>query len=246
MLVWTLLGLLWGIPESVRAVDFETTQEKADRLKQQTQSDLFHQWTFDADTAGDKPVGFTVHALDGDKPALWAVQAGKDALSMPNILTVTDGCDGACLHMLVAEGLEYEYPDISVRLQGGQPDRRSIGGVVFGWRDSKNFYAALVDVGNMTLEVIKVFDGKESRLGQAQLKSKPAPWHTLRVQRNTIISKDVFEVSFDRRVVLGVRDQTFGLGQVGLVVRGDADLRFDNFHAAPLFSQRPLSDPAPY
>jgi hypothetical protein len=142
--------------------------------------------------------------------------------------------------------LIYEYPDISVRLQGGQPDGRLIGGVIFGWQDSRNFFSALVDLRSMTLEVIKVLDGRESRIGQTQLKSKPGSWHTLRVQRNTIVSQDFFEISFDRKLVLSVRDQAFGLGGVGLAVRGSADVRFDNFHVAPLFSQRPLSDPAPY
>lgn len=241
-----LIVLLWGTPSLAPAVDYETTQQKAERLKQQTQADLFRQWSFDTDAPGGTPAGFAVHAMDGDKPAQWAVQSGKDALSLPNVLTVTDGCNGKCLHMLVAEGLIYEYPDISVRLQGGPPDGRSIGGVVFGWQDAKNFFAALVDLRSMMLEVIKVLDGQESLIGQTQLKVKPAPWHTLRVQRNTTVSKDFFEISFDRKVVLGVRDQAFGLGQVGLAVRGSADVRFDNFHTAPLFSQRPLSDPAPY
>lgn len=246
--LWTgiFVALVWGTPSLAPAVDFETTQQKAERLKQQTQADLFRQWSFDTDAPGGAPAGFAVHAMDGDKPARWAVQSGKDALSHPNVLTVTDGCSGPCLHMLVAEGLIYEYPDISVRLQGGPADRHSIGGVVFGWQDAKNFFAALVDLRSMTLEVIKVLDGQERRIGQTQLNVKPAPWHTLRVQRNTTVSKDFFEISFDRKLVLGVRDQAFGLGQVGLAVRGSADVRFDNFHAAPLFSQRPLSDPAPY
>lgn len=246
MLAGILSVLLWGTPGLAPAVDYETTQQKEERLKQQTQADLFRQWSFDTDIPGKTPAGFAVHARDGDKPAQWAVQSGKDALSLPNVLTVTDGCNGQCLHMLVVEGLIYEYPDISVRLQGGPPEGRSIGGMVFGWQDSRNFFAALVDLRSMTLEVIKVFDGQESRIGHTQLKAKPAAWHTLRVQRNTIVSQDFFEISFDRKVVLSVRDQAFGLGQVGLAVRGTADIRFDNFHAAPLFSQRPLSDPAPY
>ncbi|MGE3152630.1 MAG: hypothetical protein AB7G48_05980 [Nitrospiraceae bacterium] len=241
-----LAVLLWGTPGFSPAVDFETTQQKEERLKQQTHADLFRQWSFDTDPPGRAPAGFAVHAKDGEEPAQWAVQSGKDALSLPNVLTVTDGCNGQCLHLLVAEGLIYEYPDVSVRLQKGSPDGGSIGGVVFGWQDSRNFFAALVDLRSLRLEVIKVLDGQESLIGQTQLKVTPAPWHTLRVQRNTIVSQDFFEISFDRKLVLSVRDQAFGLGEVGLVVRGRADIRFDNFHAAPLFSQRPLSDPAAY
>ncbi len=31
-----------------------------------------------------------------------------------------------------------------------------------------------------------------------------------------------------------------------IVVRGEATISFDNFHAIPLYSQRPLSPPAAY
>ena len=37
-----------------------------------------------------------------------------------------------------------------------------------------------------------------------------------------------------------------GVGQVGVLVRGESSARFDNFNAAPLYSSRPLSAPAAY
>ncbi|HWC51907.1 MAG TPA: hypothetical protein VG453_09465, partial [Nitrospira sp.] len=75
---------------------------------------------------------------------------------------------------------------------------------------------------------------------------KPVDWHSLRMNRDTIISKDVIEVFFDGRLMLSVQDQTLGLGEVGLVVRGQSPLHFDSLHAVPLFSQRPVSNPAAY
>lgn len=83
-------------------------------------------------------------------------------------------------------------------------------------------------------------------IGRGALKVKPVEWHTLRVQRNTIISKDFVETFFDGRLALSVEDQTLGVGQIGLMVRGEIAARFDNFNAAPLYSSRPLSAPAAY
>ena len=43
----------------------------------------------------------------------------------------------------------------------------------------------------------------------------------------------------DGTLVPSVEDQALGLGQVGLLTRGDSSLLFDTFHAAPLFTHRP-------
>jgi hypothetical protein len=53
-------------------------------------------------------------------------------------------------------------------------------------------------------------------------------------------------VFFDGKLMLSVRDQTLGLGEIGLLVRGQSPLYFDSLHAVPLFSQRPVSNPAAY
>jgi hypothetical protein len=75
---------------------------------------------------------------------------------------------------------------------------------------------------------------------------KAVPWHTLRIQRNTILSKDFIETFFDGPLVVTIEDQSLAAGQVGLLVRGHTALDFDSLHAIPLFSQRPFSAPAAY
>ena len=89
-------------------------------------------------------------------------------------------------------------------------------------------------------------DGQELSLGRRSITPKAVPWHTLRIQRNTIISKDFIETFFDGQLAVSVEDQSLSTGQVGLLVRGHTALDFDSLHAIPLFSQRPLSSPAAY
>ncbi|HRI39467.1 MAG TPA: hypothetical protein PLO50_13005, partial [Nitrospira sp.] len=93
---------------------------------------------------------------------------------------------------------------------------------------------------------IRLSSGVFTVLGQAAVNLKSVDWHTLRVQRNTIISKDFIEVFVDGTLVLSVEDQAFGLGQVGFVVSDKSTMLFDSFHAVPLFSHRPLSSPPAY
>jgi hypothetical protein len=113
-------------------------------------------------------------------------------------------------------------------------------------KDATHFYAAVVDLATKTLEVSRVVDGKETRLGRSTITPKAVPWHTLRVQRNTILSKDFIETFFDGQLAVTVEDQSLAIGQVGLLVRGQTALDFDSLHAVPLFSHRPLSAPAAY
>ena len=118
--------------------------------------------------------------------------------------------------------------------------------MVFGVQDAAHFYAAVVDLATKTFEVIRVVDGKEMSLGRSPITPKAVSWHTLRIQRNTIISKDFIETFFDGQLAVTVEDQSLATGRVGLLVRGHTALDFDSLHAVPLFSHRPLSAPAAY
>src|SRR5262249_4050479 len=120
------------------------------------------------------------------------------------------------------------------------------GGIVIGLKDDRHFYAAIIDLAAKKLEVVRVLGEQVTVLGETAVTPKPVDWHSLRMNRDTIISKDVIEVFFDGKILLSVQDQTLGLGQVGVIVRGKSPLDFDSLHAVPLFSQRPVSSPAAY
>jgi hypothetical protein len=234
-----------GTAEPLRAVQRESAQEKEANLKQQATGGLFRKWTFDQDRLNDSPADFAGLSSDG-RQATWTVQQDATAPSGPNIVAASSQCDAAsCYRLLIAPGLNYEYPDLAVRFRerNGVP---ASGGVAFGVKDAGTFYAAVVDLAGRTAQVVRVIDGNESVLAQVPVTLKPVDWHSLRVQRNTIISKDFIETFVDGVLVLSVEDQTLGLGQVGLFLRGPSTVYFDSFHAVPLFSHRPLSPPAAY
>lgn len=232
-------------PSLSYGVQRETQEEKAAHLTEQAKGGLFRQWAFDQEPIGGLPQGFS-KAVSREEPlAEWVVQRHPTAPSPPNGVGASSSCRQSCYQLLLAEGMQYEYPDVSVRLHA-PPGAAGSGGVVVGARDAKNFYGATVDLATQQVRFVRLSSGVVTILGQATVPLKPVDWHTLRVQRNTIISKDFIEVFVDGTLVLSVEDQTLGLGQVGFVVSDRTMMLFDSFHAVPLFSHRPLSSPPAY
>lgn len=232
------VGETWAVPK-------ESSAEKAEHLRQQANPQLFNDWTFDKDAVGEFPKGFTMLATGEGSNGIWRIEAQSASPSSPHVVLGKSGCE-TCVELLVAQGFQYEYPDLVIRIHQGAGSAPGEMGIVFGLKDSSNYYATVVDLPHKAIQVVRVIDGKESVLGRATIKVKPVEWHTLRVQRNTIISKDFVETFFDGSLALSVEDQALGLGQVGLLVRGGTSAQFDNFNAAPLYSSRPLSAPAAY
>lgn len=232
--------------DDAQAVQRETHEEKEANFKKQATGGLFQKWTFDQDRANELPAGFVGLAFGDGRPADWIVQGNATAPTLPNVVAVSSRCSkGPCYQLLLAKGLDYEYPDLTVRFRASE-GTAGIGGVVFGAKDAANFYAAAVDLAGLMVRVARMVAGTETVLAQAPVTLKQVEWHSLRVQRNTIISKDFIEMFVDGTLVLSVEDQTLGLGQVGLLASGESSLLFDTFHAVPLFSHRPLSAPAAY
>lgn len=232
---------------TVQALQAESQTDKETNFKRQALGGLFNQWTFDTQKPDEPPSGFSPLDLGEGPAAVWHVAAEADAPTKPNVIRGSSSCqETTCYRLMVADRFEYEYPDITVRLQLPSQGVAGVGGVVLGVKDAKNFYAVAVDLVGQTLEVIRVIDGKESVLDRVSIKPRAVSWHTLRVQRNTIISKDFMETFFDGQLAASVEDQSLGLGRIGLLLRGNATLSFDSLHAVPLFSQRPLSPPAAY
>ena len=245
-----ILAALTGqtaLPGAAEAIQAETTAEKEANLKGQITGGLFNRWTFDQQHRPEPPTEFSQLTSGGESAGTWTIESDPGAPSPPNMLKALSSCkQETCYRMLVASKLQYEYPDVSVRLRFPAEGGTGRGGIVIGLKDASQFYAAIVDLSAKRLEVIRVVDGKTTVLGQTAIVPKGVDWHSLRIQRNTIISKDFIETFFDGSQVLSIQDHSLGLGEVGLVVLGSSSLYFDSLHAVPLYSQRPLSNPAAY
>lgn len=208
---------------------------------------LFQEWNFDQSSLNGLPDGFTQAVSESSGKGGWSIKNDVTAPSRPNLVEQRLECgEGWCYQLLVAEGAVVEYVDLSVRLKLNLGTPTGKAGLAYGIQDEKNFYATVVEPRTNEVVAYVVKDGQPTELGRESLIPRSADWHFLRIQRNTIISKEFTEISFDNHLLLGVYDQSFKKGKLGLVAMGDGGFSFDNLRAMELMTNRPLSRPSAY
>ena len=208
---------------------------------------LFQEWNFDQSPSGDLPNGFTQAVGGSSGKGGWSVKDDETAPSRPNLVEQRLQCgEGWCYQLLVAEDVVVEYVDLSVRLKLNLGTPTGKAGLAYGIQDDKNFYATVVEPRTNEVVAYVVKNGQPTELGREALILRSAEWHSLRIQRNTIISKEFTETSFDNHLTLDVYDKSFKKGKLGLVVMGDGGFSFDNLRAMELMTNRPLSRPSAY
>jgi hypothetical protein len=208
---------------------------------------LFQEWNFDQSSLSGLPKGFTQAFGGSSGKGEWSVREDSTAPSPPYLVEQRLQCgEDWCYQLLIAEDAVVEYVDLSVRLKLNLGTPSGKAGLAYGIQDDENFYATVVDPGTSEVVAYVVKDGQPTELGREPLIPRSAEWHSLRIQRNTIISKEFTEISFDNHLALGVYDQSFKKGKLGLVVMGNGGFSFDNLRAMELMTNRPLSRPSAY
>jgi hypothetical protein len=208
---------------------------------------LFQEWNFDQSSLNGLPKGFTQAFGGSSGKGEWSVKEDSNAPSPPHLVEQRLQCgEDWCYHLLIAEDAVVEYVDLSVRLKLNLGTPTGKAGLAYGIQDDKNFFATVVEPRTNEVVAYVVKDGQPTELGRESLILRSGDWHSLRIQRNTIISKEFTEISFDNHLALDVYDQSFKKGKLGLVVMGDGGFSFDNLRAMELMTNRPLSRPSAY
>ncbi len=228
--------------------------EEGEPLKELPRAVLRHtpplvaEWDFETNGEAVRPLGFAAHTLGHGYPGDWTVLTDETAPSRPHALGQATPCgDPSCYHLLINETMRVEYLDLSVGILSKRGTPTSAAGLVLGLQDVKNFYAVLVSPASNMVRVYRFDEGIPTLIkAQAVRPKKRTLWHFLRVQRNTIVSKDFFEISFDNQFFLSVSDSTFSTGQIGLMTTGGGAFAFDNLRVVELVTSRPLSRPPAY
>ena len=239
-----LIGLLLSVPSHSLAGDHPQELPKPD-LK--TTPPVFQEWNFDSNAPESVPEGFQVLSGGGAPAEGWKVHEDPSAPSRSHVVQQSLACENeGCYQLFMADKIQVDYVDISVRLKMLLGSPSGYAGLAFSIQDANNFYGAVVHPESNQVVVYAVKDGKSSELAKADLIVNDTPWHTLRVQRYTIVSKEVIEVFFDQHMLLSFWDGSFGVGKLGLVAMGKAGFAFDNLRAMELLTQRPFSRPSAY
>lgn len=208
---------------------------------------VFQEWNFESTSTNGVPEGFQILSGGGAPAEGWKVHDDDDAPSKPHVVAQSLGCEKeSCYQLFVADNIQVDYVDVSVRMKMLLGSPTGYAGLAFSIQDDKNFYAAVVHPQSNHVVVYAVKDGKPTEVAKAELILNDVPWHFLRIQRYTIVSKEVIEVFFDHHMLLSFWDQSFGVGKLGLVAMGNAGFAFDNLRAMELLTQRPFSRPSAY
>lgn len=208
---------------------------------------LFQEWKFDTSALANLPEGFSQEVGGKTDKGGWAVAKDQTAPSQPNLVEQELSCrEGECYQLLLADDVTVEYVDLSVRMKMRSGTPSSKAGLAYGIQDAKNFYAVVVEPKANEIIAYVVKDGQPEELAREEVIPESSEWHFLRIQRNTIISKEFTEIFFDHHLLIDVYDQSFKQGKVGLVVMGGGAFSFDNLRAMELMTSRPLSRPAAY
>lgn len=238
--------LCTGIPD-LFAEDAEPLKELPRAVLRHTPP-IFQEWNFEKNLDAVPPPGFSSHTLGHGYPGEWKVITDDDAPSRSHALLQATPCpDSSCYQLLINEAIRVEYVDLTVGILSKLGTPTSAAGLVLGLQDLKNFYAVFIYPASNMVKAYRFSDGEPTLIEEHKvIPNRRTPWHFLRVQRNTIVSKEFFEISFDNQFFLSVYDSTFKTGQIGLITTGNGKFAFDNLRAVELVTSEPLSRPPAY
>jgi hypothetical protein len=178
--------------------------------------------TFDADTAGQPPQGWTCGATGKGRPH-WTVETDASAPSPPNVLK-----QGAAATFPWCVKSDSAVTDGSVEVKfkplSGKEDQA--GGVVWRWKDGNNYYVARANALENNVSLYYTVNGARKTIKYAGAPVSTNAWHTLRVTFN----EDAIAVSLDDKTYIKVKDRHIsGNGKVGVWTKADSVSLFDDF-----------------
>jgi hypothetical protein len=182
---------------------------------------------FDTDKAGAPPPGFTFATFRPGPTSQWlvrgpAAQGHVAHLAAPG--ASTPGNTPYAIALADGPAVEDQVVSVRLRLAGGT---RS-GGLVWRYRDIRNFYAAVLDLTDGDLALYRILSGNSTRLEfEDGLELDVNAWHTLKVTHDDeeiSVSLGGIRVFEDN----SRRNRGGGAGAVGLFARSDSEVWFDD------------------
>jgi hypothetical protein len=204
-----------------------------------------HEYSFDADGAGEVPKGFTEALTAGGGPVQWRVVEANDAPSGTQVVAqLSEDRTNGRYPLLVLDDFAAKDVDVSVRFKpvSGRVDQAA--GIIWRWQDKDNYFIARANALEDNVVAYKTVDGVRSSIGVkgdaqsygVKVSVPPSKWSTLRVR----MVDTTAEVFLNDEKVLQVDNDTFrGAGQIGLWTKADSVTYFDDFKVTSLDEHPP-------
>lgn len=176
-------------------------------------------WTFEDDTRGAIPKGFSAGAGE------WKVVATKEGKA----LAQSARNPNSVFNVALVDGTHAKDVDISVKLKAIAGELDQGGGLVWRARDGKNYYIARFNHKEDNFRVYKVVNGVRSQPLQNANVTHHEGWTIVRVT----MKGDHIACYLDGKKHLDVKDTTFpDAGKIGVWSKSDAQSHFDDLTLA--------------
>jgi hypothetical protein len=194
--------------------------------------------TFDHDSIGRAPAGWTVSMTNREAPPKWEIVKDPSAPKPPNVLAQfapDPRHDSYALAIL--NRVSMRDGDLSVRFKpvSGQDQA---GGIIFRYRDDKNYYALAASAMGDEVALYKVENGRSIPIiprGSSPQKFEvkhdihPNAWQILKVS----VRGNQFQIYVNHRRLFRAQDSSFrGAGKVGVCTVSDSVTYFDDFRVS--------------
>lgn len=192
--------------------------------------------TFDSAAIGKIPAGWVAAVPQAGSAPSWKVMKDPSAPTQPYVLAhVPAAQPGSAFPIVLLERSHCRDGEVSVKFKAAGGKREQDAGLVWRYRDPRNYYVVRADAHENNVVLYKVVNGKP-----VPLTPRGRPAAAFAVQHNVNadtwgILKVVFKgpalsVYYDHRRILRVDDFSYtGPGKVGLWTREDSLAFFDNF-----------------
>ena len=190
--------------------------------------------TFNQDTVGRPPQGFSMALTGKGNVGNWVVIHDETAPSKPNVLAQTDmDKTDYRFPLCIFDSLIARDVDISVKFKPVRGSVDQAGGIVWRYKDKDNYYLIRTNANEDNVVLYKVKNGKRTDLplvdkGRTYGVKEKVPsgeWGTLRL----VAKGNHFEAYHNDKKLFEVKDSTFtGAGKVGLWTKADSYTLFDD------------------
>ena len=196
---------------------FAAAQQNPDRTKA---------FTFDTDSIGSPPVGFDFARTGQGPPGRWVVREERTARKNHVLVQETRDRTDYRYPLALVVGVEYRDVALSVRAwpMSGEVDQAF--GLVWRYRDVRNYYVARCNANEDNCRIYRIVNGSRHLLQDKATLVAKKTWHVLKVDA----AGHEFAVWLDGVKVLEATDDTFtDAGRVGLWTKADSVIQFDDF-----------------
>jgi hypothetical protein len=177
---------------------------------------------FDKDPTGVAPADWTCGVTGRGNPR-WTIELDPDAPSPPNVLMQSGAGD---FPWCVRTGTSVLDGFVEVKFKPIRGREDQAGGVVWRWKDGKNYYVARANALENNVSLYYTEGGTRKTLKYADAPVAPNTWHLLRAEfKGTRIN-----VLLDGKAAIEFDDAHISVaGAVGMWTKADSVTAFDDF-----------------